>query len=44
MFSLRSDMSELGRIYLVWGPDMFGQHKFRAAEKLIGSQDNVSRS
>jgi hypothetical protein len=33
MSSLRSDMSGLGRICLVWGPNMSDHQKLRAAEK-----------
>jgi hypothetical protein len=33
MSGLRSDMSGLGQICPVWGPDMSGDHKFRAVEK-----------
>jgi hypothetical protein len=33
MSDLKSDMSRLGQIYPVWGPDMFGHQKLRAAEK-----------
>jgi hypothetical protein len=44
MSGLRLDISGLGRICLVWGPDMFGHQKLRAVEKLIDSQDDASRS
>jgi hypothetical protein len=33
MSGLRSDMSGVGRICLVWGPDVSDQQKFCAAEK-----------
>jgi hypothetical protein len=33
MSDLRSDMSGLGRIRLVWGMDMSGHQKLRAVEK-----------
>jgi hypothetical protein len=33
MSDLRSDMSGLGWICPVWGPDMSDQQKLRAAEK-----------
>jgi hypothetical protein len=44
MSDLRSDISGLGRICLVWGLDMFGHQKLRAVEKLIESQDDATRS
>jgi hypothetical protein len=33
MFGLRTDISELGQIYPVLGPDMSGHQKLHAAEK-----------
>jgi hypothetical protein len=33
MSGLRSDIFEIGRIYLAWGPDMFGHQKYYAAKK-----------
>jgi hypothetical protein len=33
MSGLRSDMSGLGQICRVWGPDMSGHQKLHAAEK-----------
>jgi hypothetical protein len=44
MSGLRLDISELGWICPILGPDMSGQQKFRAAEKWIGSQDDASWS
>jgi hypothetical protein len=38
MSDLRSDMSRLGQIYPVWGPDMFGHQKLRAAENRPGAK------
>jgi hypothetical protein len=39
MSGLRLDMARLGRMCLVWGPDMSDQTRSRALEKYIGSQD-----
>jgi hypothetical protein len=53
MSGLRSDMSELGRIYPVWGPDMSGhqklcdfvQRKSRLGVKMIRlGRDNLNVS
>jgi hypothetical protein len=44
MFDLRSDMSGLGRICLIWRSDMSGHQKLQAVKKLIGGQDDASRS
>jgi hypothetical protein len=38
MSGLRSDMSELGQIYLAWGPNMSGHQKLGAAKSRSGTK------